>query len=119
MAIWQLLRLGEDYRLVFLSFAESQYVSYYNFNKHFWSTKTACDQSTNTKLNERKPGISILTRILGLACVVVWTPLLIQILFHSVQENQEKSLRDTSSHVGDCFVLKRNHLLLCRLQHQQ
>jgi hypothetical protein len=93
-------------------------VSYYDFDKHFWPSKRVCAQSTKN-LNQKNLRPSTLTRVLSLACVLVWTPLLIQILVHSAQDNHGKNLTDANNLASNCFVLKRDRLLLCRFQNQQ
>jgi len=97
-------------------------VSYYDFDDHFWSPQTVCSQSASPKSNKsntKNAHSGILIGVLSLACIAVWTPLLLQMLVPTTQETQEGSSLDTDNIGGDCLLLRRERFLFCGLQQQR
>ncbi|ARV58921.1 hypothetical protein BZZ01_09995 [Nostocales cyanobacterium HT-58-2] len=86
-------------------------MSYYNFNDHFWSPKTVCSQAAQPKSNEKNARRSQLTGILTLVCLAVWTPLLLQVIVPTKNNNQQTISLDTINSSGEHFVFKRERFL--------
>lgn len=78
-------------------------MSYYNFNDHFWLPKTVCRQSASSESNQKNVRRNRSSKILTIACVAVWSLLLLEILVLSAK-NQKKTSLNTNSLSDNCLV---------------
>ncbi|MUG97954.1 hypothetical protein F7734_38865 [Scytonema sp. UIC 10036] len=83
-------------------------MSYYDFNNHFWSPQMVCCQSRLAKPRQKNAKSRKLVGMLSLMCVAVWTPLLVQILVPTNNQNQE-NISLNNNEVGSDRFLKREH----------
>ncbi|MEC4814018.1 MAG: hypothetical protein SAK29_12205 [Scytonema sp. PMC 1069.18] len=93
-------------------------MSYYDFDNHFWSPKTVCCQSPSPKSGKKRARSNMLVSFLSLTCVVVWTPLVLQLLVPVLKENHEK-IAHTVSYGSDSDAFERSRFLLFRSAQQQ
>ncbi len=91
-------------------------MSYYDFDKHFWSSKQVCCQSKipnlPKKINRKITRKTVLTGILSIVCVVVWTKVLLNYKVASANNN-------TYDSDNPCIMFKREPFrIYCSLPQQ-
>jgi hypothetical protein len=86
-------------------------MSYYDFDNHFWSSQEVCCQSASPKSDkkvaktwERRRKIQI--GLLFIACVAIWTPLLLTQAIFATQKNQDNNVENTADSSSFCVTFR-------------